>query len=71
MKPKESKHTERKVSHNKLEALLTLDQLCEQLNTRRSWVYEQTRLKRIPHYKLGKYLRFDLSEVLDWARAGD
>jgi len=35
-----------------------------------SWVYERTRRRgqdRIPHIKLGKYLRFDRSEVLTWA----
>ena len=34
-----------------------------------SWVYERTRRKgieRMPHFKLGKYLRFSKEEVLDW-----
>lgn len=34
-----------------------------------SWVYERTRrrgIDRIPHFKLGKYLRFSRSEILDW-----
>jgi hypothetical protein len=35
-----------------------------------SWVYERTRRRgqdRIPHIKLGKYLRFVRAEVLTWA----
>ena len=34
-----------------------------------SWVYERTRrrgIERMPHFKLGKYLRFSKEEVLDW-----
>lgn len=35
-----------------------------------SWVYEHTRRRgrdRIPHIKLGKYLRFVRTEVMTWA----
>ena len=34
-----------------------------------SWVYDRTRRRgteQIPHYKLGKYLRFDPAEVKAW-----
>lgn len=36
-----------------------------------SWIYSRTRLPigdpgRIPHIKMGKYLRFKLAEVLEW-----
>jgi len=34
-----------------------------------SWVYERTRphaAKRLPHLKIGKYLRFAESAVLEW-----
>jgi excisionase family DNA binding protein len=34
-----------------------------------SWVYERTRRRgvdRMPHFKLGKYLRFSKEEVLEW-----
>ena len=34
-----------------------------------SWVYERTRrrgVERMPHFKLGKYLRFSKEEVLEW-----
>jgi predicted DNA-binding transcriptional regulator AlpA len=36
-----------------------------------SWVYERTRRRgvdRMPHFKLGKYLRFSKEEVLEWLR---
>ena len=34
-----------------------------------SWVYERTRrrgIERMPHFKLGKCLRFSKEEVLEW-----
>ena len=34
------------------------------LNVREGWVYKH---KEIPHFKIGKYLRFDLDEVKAWA----
>ncbi len=33
-----------------------------------SWVYEQSRMGVIPHYKGGKRLLFDRDEVLAWFR---
>ena len=45
---------------------LTLDQLCSLLQVPRTWVYRQTRERAIPFIKLGKYLRFNRSQVLKW-----
>jgi len=44
--------------------LLTPEQLAEKLKLPVSWVYEQSRLGKIPTHKLGRYIRFDLHEVL-------
>ena len=44
--------------------LLTPEQLAEKLIVPPSWVYEQSRLGKIPTHKLGRYIRFDLHEVL-------
>lgn len=35
-----------------------------------SWVLAEARAGRIPHIRLGRYVRFDPDEVLDWARGG-
>jgi excisionase family DNA binding protein len=53
------------------ESLLSVSQLAEYLGVQKSWVYEQSRLKKhtgFPARKFGKYLRFSLSEVLEWER---
>ncbi len=52
-----------------LAQLLTLEEVAERLKVPKSWVYERTRrrgLDRLPHLKLGKYLRFEEAEVRDY-----
>ena len=49
---------------NRIPELLTADELAEKLKLPVSWVYEQSRLGNIPTHKLGRYIRFDLAEVL-------
>ena len=54
------------------ENLLTVSEVAGLLNVPVSWVYEKTRsrgLQRIPHLKLGKYVRFQVSEVRNWMQA--
>ena len=51
------------------EPLLDVEELGEELKVNKSWVYSKTRETgpgAIPRIKVGKYLRFRLSEVLDW-----
>jgi len=48
------------------EALLTVHDVAEFLRVPASWVYERTRRHgrdRLPHVKIGKYLRFRLSDL--------
>lgn len=45
--------------------LLTPEELAARLSVPVSWVYEQSRMKRIPAIKIGKYIRFNLAEVLE------
>jgi len=52
-----------------MDALLTLVELAALLKVPNSWVSERTRQRsigRIPGFKLGKYWRFRLVEVLAW-----
>ncbi len=54
---------------NQRDRLLTVEQVGELLNVPRSWVYERTRrrgLERLPHLKLGKYLRFEEGAVREF-----
>lgn len=55
-----------------LNDLLTVDEVATLLKVSRSWVYEHSRSKktaksdRLPHIKIGKYVRFDAHAVRDF-----
>ena len=49
--------------------LLTVDELATLFRVPPSWVYQRTRCRgrdRLPHIKLGKYLRFEEAAVQAW-----
>jgi len=49
--------------------LMTVAETARVLRVPVSWVYERTRQRgtdRIPHIKLGKYLRFEPAAVRQW-----
>ena len=51
--------------------LLTVDELAAVLKTPKSWVYGKSRETgpgALPRIKVGKYLRFELSKVMDWLK---
>jgi excisionase family DNA binding protein len=50
--------------------LLTAGELAERLNLPESWVRTEERAGRIPSLRLGKYVRFKLSEVERTLAAG-
>jgi excisionase family DNA binding protein len=45
--------------------LLTPEELAERLKVPESWVYEQSRMNKIPTHRMGRYIRFDLREVIE------
>ncbi len=52
-----------------LEKLLTAEQVGEMYQVPKSWVYGRTRkrgVERLPHLKLGKYLRFEEGPVREF-----
>ncbi|NUM58137.1 MAG: helix-turn-helix domain-containing protein [Bdellovibrionaceae bacterium] len=49
-----------------MEQYLNIDQVAEFLQLPKSWIYERTRNNTIPHYKMGKYLRFKKSDLDTW-----
>ena len=50
------------------EQLIGVRELALKLNVPVSWIYQHTRLghKAIPHMKIGKYVRFELDEVMEF-----
>ena len=51
-----------------MDKLLTADELAERLGMKTEWVWAQARAGRIPHVRLGRYLRFRESAVEEWLR---
>jgi excisionase family DNA binding protein len=47
-------------------AWLTVQEAAHVLRVPVSWLYERTRTNRVPHVKLGKYLRFDRDKLAAW-----
>ncbi len=45
--------------------LLSPEELAARLKVPPTWVYEQSRMGNIPTHRLGRYIRFDLHEVLE------
>jgi excisionase family DNA binding protein len=49
--------------------LLTAEEIAERLNVPTSWVYSAARNGELPAVRLGRYVRFDESDVADWVDA--
>ena len=45
---------------------LGIKEMARKLDVPISWLYTRTRLNEIPHYKLGRYVKFLEAEVLEW-----
>lgn len=48
--------------------LIGIKEMAMRLDLPVSWLYSRTRTKEIPHWKLGKYVKFDEVEVMEWLR---
>ena len=54
-----------------MQDLLTAEELANKLKVPLSWIYDRTRQsgpEKLPHYKLGKYLRFSEDEIIGYLR---
>ena len=40
--------------------------MAKRLDVPVSWLYSRTRTGEIPHYKIGKYVKFDPEAVMTW-----
>lgn len=59
----------RSMERGSYDGLVGAAEIAQLLHVPISWVYERTRRRgvdRMPHFKLGKYLRFSREEVLEW-----
>lgn len=54
------------VEHLRPNALLNSEQAGALLNVPKSWLLAEARAQRVPHRRLGRYVRFDADELLAW-----
>ncbi len=50
------------------ERLIDINEMASILGVKRSWLYRRTWKKKIPYIKVGKYVRFDKKEVIEFLR---
>jgi excisionase family DNA binding protein len=46
--------------------LIGINEMANKLDVPVSWLYSRTRINDIPHYKVGKYVKFDSEKVMQW-----
>jgi excisionase family DNA binding protein len=46
--------------------LISIKEMARKINVPVSWLYFRTRTGEIPHFKVGKYVRFDPEKVMQW-----
>ncbi len=46
--------------------LIGIKEMASKLDVPVSWLYSRTRTYAIPHYKIGKYVKFDAEKVMRW-----
>jgi excisionase family DNA binding protein len=56
------------VNGNGHQSLMTADELAEALKVNKATVYEWVKSKTIPYYQAGRFIRFNLHEVLESQR---
>ena len=53
------------------QSFLTIEEMAKELRVPKSWLYSRTRQRgtgAIPRVRVGKYIRFVKSEVMEWLR---
>jgi hypothetical protein len=50
------------------EYLCTAEEMEERTKVKAAWYLEEARLRRVPHHRLGKYVRFKFDEILVCSR---
>jgi excisionase family DNA binding protein len=50
---------------------MTAEELAERWDVTLAWVYAETRARRIPHLRLGRYVRYRRSVIEAWERENE
>jgi excisionase family DNA binding protein len=50
------------------QVLIGVNEMAKRLDVPISWLYSRTRTNDIPHFKVGKYVKFDAEKVMEWIK---
>lgn len=51
-----------------MEKYLTIEELCDILQVKKHYIYALTSQKRIPFFKMGRFLRFRKEDIDEWLK---
>ena len=51
-----------------MERYLTIEEICDILRVKKHYIYALTSRRKIPFIKIGRFLRFDKSQIEKWMR---
>jgi excisionase family DNA binding protein len=51
-----------------MEKYLTISEVCDILQVKKHYIYGLTSQKRIPFFKMGRFLRFKKEDIDEWLR---
>jgi excisionase family DNA binding protein len=52
------------------EAMVSVEEVAKYLNVSTSWIYRNRESRNLPHKRVGKHLRFLISEIQEWKGSG-
>jgi excisionase family DNA binding protein len=50
------------------DTIFDVESLAQYITVKEQWIYEKVHNNEIPHYKVGKYLRFRKSKIDEWLK---
>jgi excisionase family DNA binding protein len=53
-----------------IDSFLTVDEACEFLRIRKSWLYQNHGHSKMPSHRIGRKLVFKKSELVEWVTGG-
>ena len=48
--------------------LIGINEMAKKLDVPVTWLYSRTRTNEIPHFEIGKYVKFDPEKVMIWVQ---
>lgn len=56
--------------NDSMDAFLTVDEACEFLRIKKSWLYQNHHHSKMPSHRIGRKMVFKKSELVDWVISG-